>query len=175
MPSIKANGRDDLEIYERAYPDPSNLREIPGRGDAVHDDAKHDHGNQHLDELDEAVAQRLHLKRQIRIGHAKSNTQSERNDDLEKSDLNIFGTTFPAWLAFPFNAAWSASRPMPLLFLTAPLTLRNRLLAPTRCCPAALTRLPASIPATRHFGPGPANRSSTFHHSLTMQDQVSNI
>jgi len=26
----------------------------------------------------------------------------------------------------------------------------------TRCCPAALTRLPASIPATRHFGPGPA-------------------
>jgi hypothetical protein len=49
---------------------------------------------------------------------------------------------------------------MPLLFLTAPLTLRNRLPAPPRCCPAALTRLPASILATRHFGPGPATEAA---------------
>jgi hypothetical protein len=50
----------------------------------VHDDAKHDHGNQHLDELNEAVAQRLHLKRDVGIGHAECNTQSERNDDLKE-------------------------------------------------------------------------------------------
>jgi hypothetical protein len=74
--------------------------------------------------------------------------------------LSIFGTTFPAWLAFPFKCGLIGSRPMPLLFLTAPLTLRNRLLAPPRCCPAALTRLPASILATRHFGPGPATEAA---------------
>ncbi len=31
----QGNGRDDLEVDERAYPDPSYLREILGRGDAA--------------------------------------------------------------------------------------------------------------------------------------------
>jgi hypothetical protein len=40
MPSTKRYRRDDLEVYERAHPDPPNLREIPGSGDPVHDDSK---------------------------------------------------------------------------------------------------------------------------------------
>ena len=84
MAEHQGDRRYDLEVYERAHADPSNLREIPGGGYTVHDDTKHDHRNQHLDELDEAVAQRFHLKGDVRIGHAECNTQSERNGDLEE-------------------------------------------------------------------------------------------
>jgi hypothetical protein len=44
--------------------------------------------------------------------------------------------------------------------LTAPLTLRDRLLAPPGYRPAALPHLAASILATRHFGPGPATETA---------------
>jgi hypothetical protein len=42
---------------------------------------------------------------------------------------------------------------MPLLFLTGDVDVASKPVA-TGCCPAALTRLPASIFATRHFAPG---------------------
>ena len=73
-----------LEIDQRADADAAHLREVAGRGDAVHHDAEHDHRDHHLDQLDEAVAQRLGLHREVRPGHADENAERERDDDLEE-------------------------------------------------------------------------------------------
>ena len=79
----------------------------------MHDDTKHDHGNQHLDELDEAVAQRFHLKGDVRIGHAECNTSPSAMATWKKSDLSMFGTAFPT-VGVSTNAV-GRLRPMPLL------------------------------------------------------------
>ncbi len=78
----------------------------------------------------------------------------------KKSDLSIFGTTFLAWLAFPFERGLIGLTADAAIVLDGAVGARNRLLAPPCCCPAALTRLPASISATRHFGPGPATEAA---------------
>ena len=80
----QGDGRHHLEIDQRADADAAHLGEVAGRRNAVHDDAEHDHGNQHLDQLDEAVAERLGLHREIRPRHPDEDAEHERDDDLKE-------------------------------------------------------------------------------------------
>jgi hypothetical protein len=53
------NGRDDLEVHERFYPDATDLACVTHAGDPGDDRQEDDRRNQHPYQLDEAVAQRL--------------------------------------------------------------------------------------------------------------------
>ena len=55
--------RHDLEIQQRFAADAANLLHAAHGGDAGHDRAEHDQGDHHLDQLDEAIAERLHRDR----------------------------------------------------------------------------------------------------------------
>ena len=79
----------------------------------------------------------------------------------KKSDLSMFGTAFPTWLAFPSMRLGRLTADAAIAFDgDVDVAFRNRLLAPPGCCPAAPTRLPASIFATRRFAPGPSTEAT---------------
>ena len=55
--------------------------------DAQHDDAEHDGGDDHLDQLDEPVAKRLQRLREVRPYGADDDAQYKGHDDLEEKGL----------------------------------------------------------------------------------------
>ena len=92
------DGSHQLEVDERLHANAADALQVAGAGDAVHDDAEDDQRNDHLDQLDEAVAQRLELHRRLRhekaeqhAGHeghqylAEQGTQESRHHGLQKS------------------------------------------------------------------------------------------
>ena len=60
---------------------PARLRS-PILGDARHHRREDDGGDQHLDELDEAVAQRLHRRAEVRVEDAEERAESDRHQHL---------------------------------------------------------------------------------------------
>jgi len=58
-PIAKREGRHRLEIEQRLDADAADLLEVAHRADAVHDSAEDDRRDHHLDQRDEAVAERL--------------------------------------------------------------------------------------------------------------------
>ena len=111
--------REALEIDNRPYADTTDLGQIAGAGNTVHDDAKHNQADQHLDELDEAVTERLQLHRERGIKNTEQNTHDESNDDLDEKRFENVRHGFPPFLAGRSHSArlWSALRPPPLLLV----------------------------------------------------------
>src|SRR3954454_25069399 len=73
---------DHLEIDQRLKAYPADLLQILHAGDAMHDRAEDDRRDQHLDQLDEAIAQRLHLLAQLRIKMAKQDAENDSGQYL---------------------------------------------------------------------------------------------
>src|SRR3712207_2713629 len=61
-PYDEGDGRHHLEVDQRLDADPPDLLHVLHAGDAVHHRAEDDGRDQHLDQLDEGVAERLHLR-----------------------------------------------------------------------------------------------------------------
>ena len=79
--------RDRLEVDQRLQPDPADALEIAHRGDAVHHRAE-DHGrDHHLDQRDEAVAERLERLAEIGIEMSDQDTDEDRDQHLDVEDL----------------------------------------------------------------------------------------
>ena len=59
-PMIERERGHDLEVEQRLEADAADLLHVLHAGDAVHDRAEDDRRDEHLDQLDEGVAERLH-------------------------------------------------------------------------------------------------------------------
>ena len=76
---------DDLEIEERLQADAADLARVLDMGDAGDDRAEDDRRDRHLDELDEAVAERLHpvLRGGVRRQPAEQRAQRNGREHLD--------------------------------------------------------------------------------------------
>ena len=63
QPDDQGHRGHDLEVDQRLDADPADLLHVLHAGDAVDDGAEDDRRDQHLDQLDERIAERLHLLR----------------------------------------------------------------------------------------------------------------
>ena len=70
--------RGELEVDQRAKPDAADLLHRAHLRDADDDRAEDDRRDQHLDELDEPVAERLHRRRALRIEEAEDDADRDR-------------------------------------------------------------------------------------------------
>ena len=92
-------GRDDLEVDERLEADPAHLLGVLDMGDARDDGAEDDRRDDHLDELDEAVAHRLDpvalrvLGREPPEEHAEND--GDQHLDVEQFVPRLFGSGQP--------------------------------------------------------------------------------
>ena len=80
-------GRDHLEIDQRLQPNPADALEVAHRGDAVDHGAKDHRRDHHLDQCDEAVAERLQFLAEIGKEIADENAECDRDQDLDVEDL----------------------------------------------------------------------------------------
>jgi hypothetical protein len=76
--------RHHLEIDQCLEPDPADLLEVAGAGDAVDHHAKDDRRDDHRDQLEEAVAQDLQAGREVRCRDAQGDPEDQCDDDLEE-------------------------------------------------------------------------------------------
>ncbi|MGY4357661.1 hypothetical protein ACVW0J_004154 [Bradyrhizobium sp. i1.7.7] len=76
--------RHHLEIDQRLDADPADLLEVAGTGNAVHDDAEHDRGHDHRDQLQEGVAEDLEPDGEVRNGHPQDDAKHQRGEDLDE-------------------------------------------------------------------------------------------
>ena len=76
-------GGDDLEVEQRLGADAADLLHVADAGDAGDDGAEDDRGDHHLDQLDEAIAQRLHGGACGRGDDAQEDPESDRHQDPE--------------------------------------------------------------------------------------------
>src|SRR6185369_1076558 len=74
----QGQGRDDLEIKERLGADPADLLHVLHARDAGHDGTEDHRRDDHLDQLDEAVAQGFHGRAGFRGEMAENNTDRDR-------------------------------------------------------------------------------------------------
>ena len=73
----------DLEVDQRLDPDPADLLHVLHAGDAVHHGAEDDRGDQHLDQLDEGVAERLHAGAELGVEVPEQDAQHDGAQDLD--------------------------------------------------------------------------------------------
>ena len=76
------NRGEDLEIDERLQSDAADLLHILHAGDAMHDGAEDDRRDEHLDQLDKHVAQRLHGLAKVRVEMAQQDTEHDGGKHL---------------------------------------------------------------------------------------------
>ena len=76
------NRGQHLEVDQRLEADASDLFHVLHAGDAMHDGAEDDRRDDHLDHLDEGVAERLHLLAEIRIEVPERDTDRDRGEHL---------------------------------------------------------------------------------------------
>ena len=74
----------DLEIDQRLEADAADFLQIAGAGNAVHHDAEHDRRHDHLNKLEEGVAEDLQGDRKIRLRHAQHDAEDECGDHLDE-------------------------------------------------------------------------------------------
>src|SRR5215475_12905851 len=74
----KGDCRDRLEIDQRLQPYPTDALEVTHRGDAMHHGAKYHWRDHHLDQRDEAVAQRLQFLAETGIKITDENAERDR-------------------------------------------------------------------------------------------------
>jgi hypothetical protein len=83
----QGDGADDLEIENRQSAGLSDLLHVLHAGDADDDGAEDDGRDDHLDQLDETVAERLHRRPGFRVEMAKQHADDDGDDDLEVKTL----------------------------------------------------------------------------------------
>jgi hypothetical protein len=76
-------GRDDFEVQQGIATGLADRLHALHPGDAADHGTEDDRGDDHLDQLDEAVAEWLELDRELRIEVADQNTDDDRDDHLE--------------------------------------------------------------------------------------------
>jgi len=72
-----------LEIDQRLEADAADLLHVLHAGDAVHHRAEYDRRDDHLDRLDEGVAEGLHLLAELRVEMAEQDAERDRGQHLE--------------------------------------------------------------------------------------------
>ena len=77
------DGADDLEIQQRVASGLADLLHILHAGDADHHRAEDDRRNDHLDQLDEAVPERLHRSAGLGIEMSQKDADHDGDDDLK--------------------------------------------------------------------------------------------
>ena len=82
QPEGEGEGGQHLEVDEPLETDAPHPLEVAHLGDARHHRREDDGRDQHLDELDEAVAQRLHRRAEGRVEDAEERSESDRHQHL---------------------------------------------------------------------------------------------
>ncbi len=80
-------GRYDLEVDQGLAADEADLFHVLHAGDARDDGTKDHRGDDHLDQFDEAVSQRLHRGGDARIIYAQQDTENNRDQYLDIQDF----------------------------------------------------------------------------------------
>src|SRR3954468_12513858 len=83
----QGDGGHGLEVDQGLDADPADLLEVAGPRDAVHDDAEHDWRDDHRNQLQKSVAQKLELDREVRHRHAQHDAQQQRGKNLNEERL----------------------------------------------------------------------------------------
>src|SRR5439155_8665496 len=86
-PDDQRDGADDLEVQQREAAGLADLLHVLHTGDADDDGAEDDRRDDHLDQLDERVAERLHRLAGLRPEVAEDHADDDRGDDLEVQRL----------------------------------------------------------------------------------------
>ena len=76
------DGRQHLEVDQRLEADAADLFHVLHAGDAMHDRAENNRRDDHLDHLDEGVAERLHLLADLGIEMSKRNADGDSRQHL---------------------------------------------------------------------------------------------
>jgi hypothetical protein len=76
-------GRDDLEIEQCLGADPPDILDVVHLGDADNDGAEDDRPEQHLDQLDEPVRDRLQRRADLRPGDADPGADDDADQHLD--------------------------------------------------------------------------------------------
>ena len=79
-------GRNLFETARRLAEsaDAPDLLQLPGTVNPMHDDAEHDHWNDHLDQLDKAIAERFQTHTKRGVQHPNDDTDCQGNEYLAK-------------------------------------------------------------------------------------------
>ncbi len=77
------DGRDHLEINQRLDADPAEFLQVAHAGDAVHHGAEDHRRDHHLDQRDEAVAERFERLAEIRIEMPDRDADHDRDQHLD--------------------------------------------------------------------------------------------
>ena len=86
QPNSECECRNRLEVKQRFDADAADLSQISHRTDPVHDGAKDDRPDHHLDEGNKAVAERLESFAQVRPEMANKNANSDSYQNLDVED-----------------------------------------------------------------------------------------
>ena len=145
---------DDLEIAQRIQADAAHMPQVVHARNAQHHRAEDDGRDQHLDQLDEAIAQRLELHGQVRHEVADQHADHDRDQHLHVQDLQIAHRCVSRRSAPARCAAW---RPRGSGLPRSRISLRSRR---TRACAAGSG--PAHPPC-ESAGPGTAGPGRAAH------------
>ena len=140
--------RDRLEIDQRLQPDPADALQVAHRGDAVHHGAEDHRRDHHLDQRDEAVAERLQCLAEIADRNSRSGCRARsrsapgcrgsctRADDGGRREriasvvMGRSGRDVEAWLAIMMARAGAAdneiSRVQPRFGISSPRCTAGR-------------------------------------------------
>ncbi|MCY1237543.1 hypothetical protein D9M72_502450 [compost metagenome] len=91
------DGGDDLEVHHRLDADAADLLQLAGAADAGHHHAEHDRADQHLDQLDKGVAERLELGGEFGKGKAECGADHQGDQHLAEQRAGKAGVQ--AWCA----------------------------------------------------------------------------
>ena len=83
----QGDGCHDLEVDEGLDADTPDLLEVAGSRDAMHDDAEDDWRDNHRNQLQKSVAQKLELDGEVRHRHAQHDAQQQRDKNLNEERL----------------------------------------------------------------------------------------
>ena len=82
-PSAEREGRQHLEVDQRPGADAAELLHVLHAGDAQHDHREDDRCEHHLDQLDEDVAERLHVHAEAGVEEAQGDAGEDADEDLD--------------------------------------------------------------------------------------------
>ena len=92
-PDDQRESGDDFEVEQRLAADAAELLQIAHRGDAVDDGAEDDRRDDHLDQLDEAVAERLERFAELRKEMADDDAERDGDQHLDVENPIPCGAT----------------------------------------------------------------------------------
>ncbi len=93
----QGDGGDQLEVDQRLQRHASDLAHVVHAGDAVHDGAEDHRRDDHPDQGDEGVAERLHLGAEVRVEPAEQAAGDHADEDLEPELLQKTHRDLAVW------------------------------------------------------------------------------